>query len=774
MKKISITPTLKLLASYTLLAILFVTAIILVKNTNAPQYLAQVQTAAAATPIVVTDTKQYKAVQLYNQDGANTTGAVANNTTWIGNASSLNESYTGIAFKGVSLPTGATLQSAQLQVTNVARTTVTIGTSIAAEASSAPILFSKASPPSKRQRTVQRTVYTTSATWLNNTPYQIQNLQPVLSEVVKPGNTRDVNIIMVGTGKKNAKRDVYGITTVGREPILSITYQVQITPPTPTATPSPTIAPTPLPTTPTNPNYPKKLRVIEIRFFPFGPEQAVYQPDTLSSQLKTLLRNASSFHKFSNSLAQNSIDVETVAVYNHNTARPNPDGTWRSSYDQILAQDNICQQVLDQNIDQVWVWADPRTGYDTTPGQEYVISSKYFQDQSKIKNATYATPMFCNGQKSFVFFEFDYSRTADLALHSFGHFLEGLLANIQSADLFWKTFSGDPSMGTTRADKCGNVHYPPNGTADYDYSNTTNTTTSCEDWNPQLTGVKKTYNCTEWSCTQEGYLQWWMQNMPNIDNTLTYQSKNLPNWWDFTYDTDNTIKKYNDNTAYYMDRNFLSTVPNTNVPEINNVTRTMQNSGTQITWQHENTGTNTLLVVGATYRAHNNPSAQLTGITYNNQALTKVRRDSYNDRTSEIWYLVNPPQGNYTVAALFDTNPEAQIFTASTITNVDQANPIVSQDGTGSLTGSTTQSLTLTTNPGELAFGVLASYPNGASNNIIPASGTEGIWKAFSGDMNIESDGGVVRATGTSTTLQWSSNQSFSFGMSGIAIKLLP
>jgi hypothetical protein len=781
MKK-TLTP--QFLISYGVFTLVVIAIFTYITTKNTPKLLSEVQSAQAQV-VTTTETKEYVAKQMYNQDGANNAGNTVTSSGWIGTAKSTTASYAGFAFSNVNLPANATITNAQLQIQNVSRTTTPLSISTYAENSANPALFSKTAPPSSRILTTQKVPYTTTSVWTQNSRYTISGIQTVVAAVLPAGTTRNVNIIAKGTGNTNNNRSIYG-TAVGKEPKLIITYNITTTT-TPSPTASPTNSPTPSPTsTPTLTPSPtasssataKKIKVIEVRYFPFGPSQAVYQPDTLSTQLKTLLRNSSSFHKFNNPASPNTIDIETVAVYNYNTGRPNPDGTWRSSYDTILAQNNLCQQIIDQKVDQLWVWTDPRTGYDTAPGLEYVLSSKYFQDGLKIKNAYYAMPMFCSGQKDFTFFEFDYSRTADLALHSFGHFMEGLLGNIQSNDLFWKTYSGDPTTGTTRADKCGNVHFPPNGTADYDYSNQTMTTTSCEDWNPQLTGVKQTFNCTRWGCNQEGYLQWWLQNMPNANNLLTYQSKKLPNWWEFPYDTDNTIKKYNDDQTYYMDRNFLSTVPNTNVPEVNNVSRTTQISGTQIVWQHENTGANTLLVVSAAYRAHNNPNAEITSITYNSIPLMKVRRDWYADRGSEIWYLVNPPQGTFPVAAQFTADPEAQVFTAATVTNVDQSNPITAQGGTGKdiLNSSIpdTQSLTVTSNPGDLVFAVLSSYPNGASNVMTPAPDNNRIWQEFSGNLHIESNGGVVRSNSTTTNIQWTSTQAFSYSLSGISIKLLP
>lgn len=51
----------------------------------------------------------------------------------------------------------------------------------------------------------------------------------------------------------------------------------------------------------------------------------------------------------------------------------------------------------------------------------------------------------------------------------------------------------------------GNVHLPPNAMQDYDYSN------------PIPAGIQgfSTHGCELWGCSQQGYLEWWMQQMPS-------------------------------------------------------------------------------------------------------------------------------------------------------------------------------------------------------------------------------------------------------------------
>jgi len=305
----------------------------------------------------------------------------------------------------------------------------------------------------------------------------------------------------------------------------------------------------------------KKLRVLEVRYLPKGDNDVIYHPNTLTVQLQSKLKNGSVFHGYLGKNMNPSIEVQVISVINRYKPRPNVNGSWYATYKKILEEDNLCKKIHDNKIDQIWLWVDPRAGYDPNPGMEYVISSPMFQ--KNVQYATYASPAFCNGLDSFVIMGFDYSRSSVEGMHSFGHFLEGLLGNLQGIELFWYRFAGNSSVGFPLSERCGNVHFPPNGVKDYDYSNKTVVNTACEDWKPDGSGKKTAYSCARWGCTGDGYYQWWLQNMPNANNVLTFNRKKIPNWWDFIVDMDYSIPSYYKNAAFHMNREFLArnTIP---------------------------------------------------------------------------------------------------------------------------------------------------------------------------------------------------------------------
>lgn len=304
------------------------------------------------------------------------------------------------------------------------------------------------------------------------------------------------------------------------------------------------------------------LRVIEVRYFPYGPGASVYNPDNLSVDLINYIKDASTPQKFANTSGHNYVDVTVVDRININTARPNIDNNWYTTYKKILSDNNLCTRIKKDDLDQVWLWVDPRTGYDTGPGLEYVVSNKYLKT-----GTTYISvppEPFCNGEVDFIFMGFDMSRTADQALHSTAHLMEGLISNLQEIELFWNRFTGDGTSTFTRTLRCGNVHFPPNATGDYQYYNTNYVNSACEDWNPDSTGTTQYFNCSKWNCTHEGYLKWWFQNFPAYGNTILYKNKQLPAWWDFFVNLTEKIEYYYTHTEFFLNRELLDL----NVPPI--------------------------------------------------------------------------------------------------------------------------------------------------------------------------------------------------------------
>jgi type II secretory pathway pseudopilin PulG len=217
------------------------------------------------------------------------------------------------------------------------------------------------------------------------------------------------------------------------------------------------------------------------------------------------------------------------------------------------------------------------------------------------------------------------------------------------------------------------------------------------------------------------------------------------------------------------------------IPSSSNIIKTTnkaQISGTTANWLHETAETNTLLVVTAAYRAHNSPDASIESLSYNGAKLTKARRDHFTDRTSEIWYLVNPPIINSQITVQFTKDPESQAFSAVSVRNVNTSSPVYTTYGSGSnaqnSTKSATDSALLITAPGDLVLGVVADYPDGGTNYLTTKGRSLSQWSVYSPDQNIKNNGITQVASSSSETISWTSRKDYSRAYSFIVIKLLP
>jgi hypothetical protein len=91
---------------------------------------------------------------------------------------------------------------------------------------------------------------------------------------------------------------------------------------------------------------------------------------------------------------------------------------------------------------------------------------------------------------------------------------------------------------------CGNIHFPPNGTSDYDYANPNYVITYADNWKryPLLLDQTRSVNRQEWSYPggdyQRGFMRWWFNHLPRY--TGVYKGK-LNNWWHYIVDYEEAV-----------------------------------------------------------------------------------------------------------------------------------------------------------------------------------------------------------------------------------------
>jgi len=135
----------------------------------------------------------------------------------------------------------------------------------------------------------------------------------------------------------------------------------------------------------------------------------------------------------------------------------------------------------------------------------------------------------------------NYERGVAEAMHSMGHRFESALWHVYGR---WNNQSTDPNNWEifTRINKdnpgkanVGNIHYPPNGMSDYDYSNPNYVVTYADNWKryPYLLNQTRSVNCSEWTCGELNYMRWWFRHLPRYTGIT---DSILNDWWYYALD----------------------------------------------------------------------------------------------------------------------------------------------------------------------------------------------------------------------------------------------
>lgn len=272
--------------------------------------------------------------------------------------------------------------------------------------------------------------------------------------------------------------------------------------------------------------------------------------DAMNGQIKYALEEGSRYHGYKDPNAKPALGYKIVACIVVYEKLPKSDfevpwnkGIYRPDYKQILTRFNAQDYVENQGVKEFWLW-----GYhhkDIEP-VESDMASPITGDISNSER-TDDLPLY---NKTYVLFNYNYSRTAAESEHVHGHHLEAVLTYINqkqdgNTDLWQKQFCAPG--------RCGWTHMPPNTTKDYDYANPTPVESDIEDWTPDRTGQLKTVSEATWrnlpykwphstpppNKTEANFYIYWRQNIPGIDNNIQHGDRTLTNWWQFIGDWDN-------------------------------------------------------------------------------------------------------------------------------------------------------------------------------------------------------------------------------------------
>jgi len=186
-------------------------------------------------------------------DGALTTNS---NEIWFGNGGSTTISYAGLRFVNVSVPAGATITSAHLEVYSSQSQWIDYAFTMAAEATGNSATFTETARPSQRAETATTVNHSDNVRWAANTWYSLDEMKAVIQEVIgrtdwQAGNS--LSIVIKGTGTGTFARKFVAsfdggsptaprlIVSYATNSPLSPTTTMNVAPPSSVATPSTTL-----------------------------------------------------------------------------------------------------------------------------------------------------------------------------------------------------------------------------------------------------------------------------------------------------------------------------------------------------------------------------------------------------------------------------------------------------------------------------------------------------------------------------------------------------
>jgi hypothetical protein len=209
-------------------------------------------------------------------------------------------------------------------------------------------------------------------------------------------------------------------------------------------------------------------------------------------------------------------------------------------YNAFIDHYGFCEMRDKGQINEVWLWTFP---YGGTWESTFAGENAFWLNSNPVKGTSCKDLLTVMG--------LNYEREMSLALESYGHRIESIMRKVYGR---WDNKAGErnnwelfTSYNKLVPDKAhvGNIHFPPNGMADYDWINKTRVTTYADSWY-SYPNVKEAngriVDCQEWKCTHLGYMTWWMRHLPHYKG-VNQKDGHLNNWWHYVVDYNAAVKK---------------------------------------------------------------------------------------------------------------------------------------------------------------------------------------------------------------------------------------
>jgi hypothetical protein len=304
------------------------------------------------------------------------------------------------------------------------------------------------------------------------------------------------------------------------------------------------------------------------------------------------IEEASKFRGYKNPNAEKGINIQIVKYFNFyemnkllfgNSDIPEP------NYSEVFEAINLESLVENYGVKEVWFSLHPLSLeypsiIDGSIPKDLIINlgesnmSSPYGDVSNSSRITGDLPVY---SKTYTVYGINLDRGPGESLHNRGHQIEaqfGYIDRNNNDHLFWNKFVGIKLNERGQIDwskqsyngRCGNTHFPPNASGDYDWGNQVPLNSDINNWIPSG-GLNESVNTSTWTeieynlpfetkfyfeesnldsfryDTQYKWLLYWFQSIPGKDNNIPYVKDGinykLTNWWDIFYNWDDAIRE---------------------------------------------------------------------------------------------------------------------------------------------------------------------------------------------------------------------------------------
>jgi len=205
-------------------------------------------------------------------------------------------------------------------------------------------------------------------------------------------------------------------------------------------------------------------------------------------------------------------------------------------YPAVIEEYGVDTMIQGLHFEEAWFWGGPAFGYweaSMAGFGAYFINGGVFPE--------------VDTERPFAIMGFNYERQLAEMLHSNGHRAENHITRAYNGQWNsanpvnnWEFFS--VSVGQSNSTPAvGNIHFPANGVADYDYANPQTVQSTALDYMnyPNLTGQTTPVNRETWGGPDYhlGYMEWWFELLPHVGSIN--MDNRMNNWWKYIYDYTN-------------------------------------------------------------------------------------------------------------------------------------------------------------------------------------------------------------------------------------------